>query len=141
MAELAALSLACNIMQIIEFATEATQLCKSVYQRGCIDDSLHDTALALGEVSEATQAHQSAMNPTTAADKRLIEVAAKCTVTARAIADEYTFLNNGASKGNLWSTISVAAKVNWRKKRLERLERSLEQYRRTFETQLLVQLR
>ncbi|RYP38019.1 hypothetical protein DL766_001201 [Monosporascus sp. MC13-8B] len=140
MSGLEALSLACNIMTVITFARETVNVCKAVYQGRSPDDQLIDIAASLAATSDELQNENQAMSPKPAFEHRLVDIASKCNVAARALDDEVKFLMANHEKGSLKETLRVAVKANWRKNRLERLEKSLHDYQLAMETQLLASI-
>lgn len=137
MSGLEALSLAANIVQIIDFAGQATRLCKSVYENGRLDPQLHDVAVSLEAVAKEAHSHHAALAYKTNTDMRLEEMASKCLIAARELGEEVGYLQKGSKQGDLAAAIRVAVKVNWRKRRLTRLEATLAKYQNTMQTQLL----
>ncbi|KAI7788130.1 hypothetical protein LA080_012194 [Diaporthe eres] len=99
---LAALGLACNIFQVISFGRETLGLVKSVYHDGTLDDSGQD--------------HR---------NTRLADVTKKCTGVARDLQEEIAFLVGQNGQGSLRASLKIAAKANWRKRRLDRMEKAL----------------
>ncbi|RYP70626.1 hypothetical protein DL771_005339 [Monosporascus sp. 5C6A] len=140
MSGLEALSLACNIMTVISFASETVNACKAIYQGRSPDDQLIDIAASLAAASDELQNENQSMNPKPAYEHRLVDIASKCNIAARALDDEVKFLMVNHKKGSLKDTLRVAVKANWRKNRLERLEKSLHDYQRAMETQLLASI-
>ncbi|RYP19319.1 hypothetical protein DL765_003401 [Monosporascus sp. GIB2] len=140
MSGLEALSLVCNIMTVITFARETVNLCKAVYQGRSPDDQLIDIAASLSATSDELQNENQAMSPKPAFEHRLVDIASKCNVAARALDDEVKFLMANHKQGSLKETLRVAVKANWRKNRLERLEKSLHDYQLAMETQLLASI-
>ncbi|EOO03839.1 hypothetical protein UCRPA7_592 [Phaeoacremonium minimum UCRPA7] len=141
MSGLEALSLVCNILQIISAAHSTVSFCKAVYQGSSPDAHLGDNAVALASLSaEVEMFYASRQPPRTAHEKSLADVAKKCNIAARALEEEAKFLIGNRAKGNLATTIKIAVKTNWRKNRLDKLEKSLEAYQRTMESQLLAQV-
>ncbi|RYP07349.1 hypothetical protein DL764_002565 [Monosporascus ibericus] len=140
MSGLEALSLACNIMTVISFGRETVSICKAVYQGRSPDDQLIDIATSLAATSDELQNENRAMNPKPGHERLLVDIASKCNVTARALDDEVKFLMVNYKKGSLKETLRVAVKANWRKSRLERLEKSLHDYQCAMETQLLASI-
>ena len=135
-----AFNLACSVMQTIQFACDVTKLCKAIYQTGKVEPGLSENASLLGTVSLEMLKQYDAMTPKTAGEKNLVSVAEKCKKAANGLEEEVKFLQAGAKKGDLIATLCVAAKVTWRKRRLERFEKSLDDSRRTMETYLLVRV-
>lgn len=137
MSGLEALSLAANIVQIIDFAGEVTRLCKSVYHNGSLDPQLGDVAVSLEAVAKEAQDHHAALSYKSNTDLRLEEMASKCLVAARELGEEVQYLHKGSKQGDLATAVRVAIKVNWRKRRLDRLEAALAKYQTVMQTQLL----
>ncbi|KAK4224249.1 hypothetical protein QBC38DRAFT_547850 [Podospora fimiseda] len=100
-----------SVELVIGFACDTIGLCKSIYR---------------GELPDPT----------------LIEydLAAKCSVAARALVVEAKFLVSQHAKGDLLATFKLVNKTKWRQRRLERLEKSLEDYAKIMRTQLLVRI-
>lgn len=140
MSGLEAFSLACGVMQTIQFAYETTKLCRSIYQSGHVHPELQGTASSLSFVAGKAQEHYEAFAPKTDSERHLVSVAKECRRAANSLEEEVKFLNDGAKNKTLASTLRVAVKVKWRKSRLDRLEKSLEACRKTMETHLLVRV-
>ena len=140
MSGLEALGLACNIMQVISFVHEAVRFCKDVYQGRSPDAQLLEIARSLESLASDVQKHNQALKPQTASQKSLSDIAKKCNIAARALEEEVKFLCSHHGKGNLAATLRVAVKTNWRKSRLERLDKSLHDYQATMESHLLARI-
>ncbi|KAK8000696.1 NACHT domain-containing protein [Apiospora arundinis] len=123
---IAALSLACNILQVVGVGREAVRLVRQVYRDGTIDPALKENAGTLEELSArilpSTTATSSSANSTnsTPQDKQLASLADKCQGAARDLQEEVNFLNGPPTKAKLVATLKIAAKTTWRKRRLER---------------------
>lgn len=78
--------------------------------------------------------------PKTQNDRSLADIASKCSIAARSLDEEIQFISGHAKKGSLSSALRVVVKTNWRKRRLQRLEKSLETHRNTVETHLLARV-
>lgn len=78
---LAALSLACNIFQVISFGRETLGLVKKVYRDGTLDNSLVDKSITIQGVASSiigVNIPQSGNQ-----EQRLVDVTKKCTGVAR----------------------------------------------------------
>ncbi|KAI6361175.1 hypothetical protein MCOR25_006546 [Pyricularia grisea] len=151
MEALAALGLACNIFQVVSFGRETIQVAKEVYRSGRLDPHLTNGADALNKVISELQA---SLQPTAATtnrtpsqglqlsnlDKQLVELAKKCQGAGRDLCEEVSFLNSHGTKASLIATIKTATKANWRKRRLETLERKLGDAERLMQTGLLAKI-
>ncbi|KAI0110511.1 hypothetical protein F4776DRAFT_642140 [Hypoxylon sp. NC0597] len=140
MSGLEALSVACNIMQVIGFAHETISFCRAIYQGRSPDDHIERNAASLSELSAQLQKHYKSTKPQTSQQKQLAEVAKQCNIAARALEEEVKFLVSNHAKGHLAQTIRIAVKTNWRRGRLERLEKSLSNYQHTMESHLLARV-
>ncbi|KAI2784123.1 hypothetical protein F4815DRAFT_456926 [Daldinia loculata] len=140
MSGLEALGIACNIMQVISFAHETIDFCKEIYRGGSLNDYNQQSIASLVELSDQLQTHFQQAKSKIAQDKRLADIAQKCNVAARALEDEVKFLTFHHAKGNLAATIKTVVKTNWRKSRLERLEKSLKNHQNTMESYLLARV-
>jgi len=156
MSGLEALGLACNVMQLISFAHETWNFCSEVYNGRSPDRSLRDNAEAMfGASQEVTlqlallvspagsDTNSSSGSPTgnlSLAERQLADLARKCNKAARELRDEALFLCECQAAGNLLSVMKTAIKTNWRRKRMQRLEKDLQNYRSAMETRLLERL-
>lgn len=134
---LAALSLACNILQLIEVGSQTYDLIKLVYQGGSIDDSLNQKAVLLGNISDDIKPVN---RPANRHEQQLIETAESCARAARQLREEINHLIGNAKKGRLSSAVKGAVRTLWRKPRLERLKNELDDAEKLIQTGLLVQV-
>jgi hypothetical protein len=150
----AALGLACNILQIIGVARETVRVAKQVYQNGELDPALTDHATRLGDISKRVRSMTTAPTTTTATargaaqhaaaqpkpksrDIQLLELANRCLSTARDLREEVNFLVGSLTASKLADALKIAAKTTWRKKRLDRLNNDLRDAERLLQTGLL----
>lgn len=141
MSGLETLGLVCNILQVISFAHETVTLCAAIYDGKHPDDHLKENAAQISALSADVEKHYASVKKaSTPHEKRLAEVAHKCNIAARALEEEILFLTGHQAKGNLAATIKTAVKTNWRKKRLQKLELSLQTCRDTMESHILVHM-
>ncbi|KAF3070671.1 hypothetical protein GL218_00238 [Daldinia childiae] len=140
MSGLEALSIACNIMQVISFAHETIDFCKEIYHGGSLNDYNQQSIVSLVELSRQLQTRFQKAKSKTAEETQLANIAQKCNVAARALQEEVKFLESRHAKGNLAATIKIVVKTYWRKSRLERLEKSLRNHQNTMESYLLARV-
>lgn len=139
MSGLEALGVACNIFQVISFGHETINLCKRVYQDGSPCPELSTNATQLRSFSAQVQRLSIPSKPTKE-DQQLHNVACKCQKIAADLNEEIRFITSHASKGSWKATLKVAAKTNWRKRRLDTLEKKLGDVQKLMETGLLVRI-
>ncbi|KAL8322395.1 hypothetical protein RB597_008228 [Gaeumannomyces tritici] len=156
---IAALGLACNILQVIGVGLETVRVAKQVYRDGKLDPVLADKARVLDLLSSeirtaATTTTTTATTKTTTAasgsakpappqsraDKQLLELADKCMSAARDLQEEVNFLGAQSSKVQLVATLKIAAKTTWRKRRLDTLDRKLREAETLLQTGLLTKI-
>lgn len=136
---LAALGLACNILQLVEVGHETINLIKSVYRGGSPDTSLDQNAAILWGISDEVKACR---RPTKCPkhEQQLLVAAERCSTAARDLREEIQFLVGNAKHGSLTSTLKVVAKTNWRRRRLERLKETLDSAEKLMQTGLLTRV-
>lgn len=142
MAGLETLAAVCNIFQVISFGRETIDLCKKIYRTGSsVDPELAENAAFFAQISSQIHGLDTA-NPSVRSkdDQQLYEALKKCQVASRDLQDEVDFITGHAYKGSLASTLKIAAKTNWRKRRLGTLERKLDDIQRLVESGLLVRI-
>ncbi|KAK8074528.1 hypothetical protein PG997_009191, partial [Apiospora hydei] len=139
---IAALSLACNILQIVGIGRETVRVARQVYQDGKLDPALTEDAGILNDL--AGQIHLITAVPSAAKpkaqDKRLLDLADKCQGAARDLQEEVNFLNGPPTRAKLVATLKTAAKTTWRKRRLEKLDQKLKDAENLLQAGLLTRL-
>ncbi|CAM1508987.1 Fc.00g027260.m01.CDS01 [Cosmosporella sp. VM-42] len=141
MSGLEALGVACNIFQVISFTHESISLCKRVYRDGSPCPSLSENSALLGTFSNQIQ---NLAPPTKAKwskdEQQLVDVASRCQKLATDLQEEINFIVGQVKQGSLATTLKIAAKTNWRKRRLDTLEKKLGDVQKLMETGLLVRI-
>lgn len=135
---IAALGLACNILQLVELGCKTIDRIKSIYQGRNPDKELDDNAAALAILSDEVKKHTGPGSKKY--EKVLLESAQKCSTAAQDLREEVRFILGNAKQGSLASALKVASKVTWRKRRLDRLKGSLEQAEKQMQSGLLTQI-
>lgn len=142
MSGLEALSLACNIVTLISFARETASLCKTVYAGETPDAHLSACAASLKATSSAVLGDirslpQQKWSP---AQRRLETIADKCNEASRALQEEVEFITAHQKKGSLTATLRTVTRTKWRKDRLVRLQKSLDECQKVLDTSFLAQI-
>lgn len=135
---LAALGLACNILQIVELGQKTTACIKDVYQGRIPDEELKKNAVALESL--ANDIRKPSRSGKKTFEEILLQSAASCSIAARELREEVHFLFDNPKRGSLGSALKVMAKVAWRKHRLERLKEKLDKEEKRMKTSLLAQI-
>ncbi len=132
-----------SIFQVISFSRETISLCKKVYRTGSgVDPELAENAAFLGHLSSQIYQLEDTTKATsrTKDDQQLDHILKKCQASSRDLQEEVGFITGHAKNGSLASTLKVAAKTTWRKRRLDRVERQLGDIQRLVEAGLLVRI-
>lgn len=136
---LAALGLACNVLQLVEVGHQTINLIKTVYRGASPDETLERKAAILGNISDDVK---SCKRPSKCQkhEQQLLAAAERCSAAARDLREEIQFLVGNAKQGSLVATLKVVAKTNWRRRRLERLGESLDSTEKLMQTSLLTRI-
>lgn len=131
-----ALSLACNVMQLVQQAINVTRTCKTLYERGSLDenDLIENHAK---DITAANKELEAALKgwPSTPRDKRLQDVASDVSKTADKLRIELNKLKLSKTQGNpkvgrAFKTALIAlckkGKINDIQATLEKQEKALQ---------------
>ncbi|KAF4816663.1 hypothetical protein CGCSCA5_v006360 [Colletotrichum siamense] len=142
MSGLEGLSLACNVMQLIDFSQQTVSMCRSIYESGKFEPGLETQASSLqdasSEVMTLLQSKTVAASKTTGAERRLLDLATKCIQNAKDLQEEITYLTPH-QPGKMQALVATSKAV-WRKRRLERIKANLADGQKLMETLILVRI-
>ncbi|KAI9149419.1 Vegetative incompatibility protein [Paramyrothecium foliicola] len=138
MSGLEALSLACNIFQVITFARETASFCKAIYNG---DSSasltiLQEKADLMSRICAQIQEDRCKVM-STGEERSLAETATKCLQTVQELDQKVRAVVKYQKKGSIHKALVVRARYAWEKRGIEALESSLNEYRTLMETQQL----
>ncbi|RSM10903.1 hypothetical protein CDV31_007031 [Fusarium ambrosium] len=141
MEPLAALGLACNIMQLLSFGGEAISLCRKVYKTGEIDPSLKDyssqTAKICESLSDNLTQRQLDLGPDASS---LQQRAIICKAAADKLNHELELLTPTKGASGWRRGLTAPIKAMRRKRHLSELEKDLNNLKSGLDTQLLVRI-
>lgn len=136
---LAALGLACSIMQTITFTGETISLCRKIYNNGQPDPSLNDYSLELSKISWTLRDNLNRGSGVLSSDDlALRDTAEKCLEVTNKLAQEMQNLSPQNGQKGVRNSIQLGFKTLLRKPRLQQLEASLRNIQSAMNTQLLV---
>ncbi|KAK2759287.1 hypothetical protein CKAH01_16661 [Colletotrichum kahawae] len=142
MSGLEGLSLACNVMQLIDFIQQIVSMCRSIYESGKFESELETQGSSLqdasSEVVALLRSKKIAASKTTGAERRLLDLAPKCIQHAKDLQEEIAYLTP-RQPGKMQALVATSKAV-WRKRRLERLKANLADGRKLMETLILVRI-
>ncbi|ROV92860.1 hypothetical protein VSDG_06406 [Cytospora chrysosperma] len=137
MEPLSALSIACNVMQVISFGLGTISLCKKIYETGHPDLGLVESGRHLEGIGRSlTQQLKHRTKSLTAEDRAFIKIANQCADDARALQDEAAYLAP-KKEHEIRGAIMATGRSLWHSKKLKKLEENLSRSQRLLETCLL----
>jgi len=142
MSGLETLAAVCNIFQVIAFSQKTISLCKRIYRTGSsVEPDLAENAAFLDQISSQIQSMDAfKAGVRSKDDEKLYDVMKKCQAASRDLQEEVAFITGHAKKGSLASVLKIVAKTNWRKRRLETLERKMGDIQKLMEASLLTRI-
>ncbi|KAH8892937.1 hypothetical protein GQ53DRAFT_592971, partial [Thozetella sp. PMI_491] len=138
---IAALGLACNILQVIEFAYKTVTACKNVLRTGTPDPSLAKIAAgSVGvfgnlEVAVTTRPRGSKGN-----DQELLDLAKQSLATARELKAEVEKVTRKPAIGSKSASLKVAVAARLKARKIANLEKTLRDYQHVLEADLLARI-
>ena len=144
---LTALSLACNVIQVIDFSAKIVTKCKELYIDGASakNKEIESMAKYLANISTDLRIPETFRSADSAQqecqeDEKILELAQQYSETANELICE---LQKLAIKGTRRKRDAVlkAVKETWNKTIIEGIEHRLEQHRKTLNTLILIDLR
>ncbi|KAG6356807.1 hypothetical protein INS49_014681 [Diaporthe citri] len=137
---IAALGLACNILQLIGTVADSITVAKNMLKSGTIDPALERRNDELTKLFQDVKGSLSEV-PEREDDRELRDVAGHILKTAAELKIELAKISGGSSQGWARKVIGGIIKAIFRQKKLERLEEKVLAYQRAFESRLLLSLR
>ena len=142
MEAIAAVSLACNVMQLISFSHEVIEVARQLYSDGCVDKDLSNV---VEQLSGLTASVEKALLPkaTSSSQQRLGDVARKCRDASIKLQDEIKHLSLPPSPGanrSVVQSIRMSVKAISHKSRIMELEKSMLKWQKVMDSGLLLQI-
>lgn len=138
-----ALSLACNIITVIDFGHKFYETFRDVYDKGASDPTTEYKANELAALAERLKTSRNRALPSVSNNDQLLRVADKCVKAAEDLQNEIRKLTPSDSSSRtakaLRSLLS-AGKRTWRHNRIEQLNKSLDECRATMQTAVLLHM-
>ena len=141
-----AFSIACGVIQIVDFSTKVVSKCREVYKHGTTSEHAELRAMAEHLISLQTnnpnvpQATASGQSSFSANDKELVAIAQQCSTIAGTLIEELKSLEVNASQ-SYRQAIKLTVKGIRKKSKIDGLQKQLDKYRQVMDTRLLKDLR
>ena len=144
---LTAFSLTCGVIQVVDFSARIVVKCRQIYKDGATSEHTqmksmaeHLKALATDMKLPSTVQGLGSANQLYHHDEELLKLAERCSETATELINELQELSiQGRQRKR--DALRKAVKVVWKKDTIENIQKSLESYRRTLDTSILISLR
>ena len=142
-----AFSLACGVIQVVDFGTKFLVKCRQLYKDGASSENKEAESIAehLTNLATGLTLPNTAQGPAYAAqlshnDQELLKLAKQCSETATELVNEFQKLSI-PGRPRKRDAFRKAISAAWKKDVIENIQRSLELYRRTLDTRILINLR
>lgn len=144
---LTAFSLTCGVIQVVDFSSKIVVKCRQIYKDGATSENKETELMArhLKDLATGLKLPDTSRNSLSAPqfyhnDQELLGLAERCSETATELIVELQKLSIAGPQRKR-DAVLKAIKVVWKKDAVEKIQNSLEQYRRTLDTQILIDLR
>ena len=137
-----AFSLACGVIQVVDFSIKVLAKCKEIYDHGALSEhqEIEEITKHLADLQIDTSLPQSSGIAQTPADRELWELAKTCSATAEQLVAKLQNLKiEGPHKKR--QAIAKTVKAFREKKEMQDLEKRLNSCRSVLDTKILVSLR
>ena len=141
---IAAFSLACNVVQVVDFSMDVVSICRELYRDGSLSEYDHlehmtNHLIGLRNALESPMA-QGNQNIGQCQDQALLDLAEECSTTAKELFGELQKLKiNGTP--NKRQVIRKSAKSLWKKSTVEKIQTRLDEYRKILDSRILIGIR
>ena len=139
---LTAFSLACGVIQVVDFSMKVLAKCKEIHDHGALSEhqEVEKITKHLTDVRIDTSHPQSSGTTQTPDDRELLDLAKTCSATAdHLFAKLQTLKIEGPRKKR--QAIVKTVKAHWERRELHDMEKRLNSYRSVLDTKILVNLR
>ena len=144
---LTAFSLACGVIQVVDFSTKIVVKCRQIYKDGATSENKEIETMAENLTGLATDLKLPSLteNPGSADqlyhdDQELLKLAGQCSETATELVNEIQKLSiQGRQRKR--DAFRMTVKVVWKKDATKNIQKRLEGYRQTLDTRILINLR
>jgi hypothetical protein len=138
---LAVFGLACNVLTVISFTHETASLCKKAFETGTADPDLVKTAEGFVKLFADLEASlKSAPESSTDNERELLDVAKESLSVGRELKTEVDKITRDSGKGKLGASLTMAIMAKLKTKKIEKLEKTVQDHQRVLETRLLMRV-
>lgn len=138
---LTAFSLACGVIQVVDFSTKVLTKCKEIYNNGALSeyDDIEKMSNHLADLRKDLRL-PSSRKIEIPSDKDLLDMATKCSATAAQLVTKLQALRiDGPHKKR--DALKKTVQYFWEKKDTQDIQKRLDSYRSALDTHILINLR
>ena len=144
MEAIAAFSLACNVIQVVHVSMDMVSKCRELCREGSLSKHDHlehliDHLTGLRNALDSPPAQGNQIVPQ-CQDQALLDLAEKCSITARELSGELQKLKIN-EPFNKRQVIKKSAKILWKKTSIEEIQTRLDEYRKILDSRILISIR
>ncbi len=138
---IAALGLACNIMQVISLAHEIAGACTNVLQTGTPDPSLVKSVAGSVGVFRKLEAELESIpgNPSDD-EQQLLDLARDSLSAGLELKTEIEKVSREPAKGKFGASLKIAVTAKLKARKIAKLEKTMQDYQRVLEARLLTRI-
>lgn len=136
-----ALGAASAVLQVISFSGSVISQCYDIYDGKLTPEhELEEHASLMLDAAGRVQSRYPAIPQGTEEEKKLAHIAAKCVDAAKELEAETKLVTSMCQKGTLSNAFRAALRSKGHRKKIERLEKSLDSCRQIMEMQVILKL-
>lgn len=139
MEAIAAFSLVCNVIQVVDFGLNVAEMCHEAYKTGQVKPELKDVTKEFRSAYKALQRSTSPKSQISAEDQAMLNLGRKCDESANRHLARLSKLE--VPQGSKVRAVGRIVKALLESSKIEELPKQFESYRKVLETRLLVDLR
>lgn len=140
-----AFSIACGVIQVVDYSTKTLTKCKEIYNEGSLSEHKHLEELAKTLVDVRAKLHLPSANQNAGGiqepyEQSLLNLATECSKTADQLIDKFHLLKiQGPHKKR--QAVMKTVRLLWEKGEIQEIQKRLDFYRSDLDTQILISLR
>lgn len=140
-----AFSLACGVIQVIDFSVNVLSKCREIHKHGSLSEnenieSMAEQLTTLRADLQPTTLSTSTRTATSSGDRDPIQLSSRCSEMAKELVGELQSLKAG-STGSRWKAISSTYRSLKKRSMIDRMQKQLDELRSILNTKVLADLR
>ena len=139
---LSAFSLACGVLQVVDFSCKLISTINDFYKKGSLgeNDDLERQSSHLTALRSAMNSDRAIDSTSNQGHQELLKLAGECDATAQELLEQLDALKVSGSN-RLWKSFDKSFTAMRRKGAIDRLNKRLDSFRKVLDTRILINLR